>query len=131
MSIIKKEMKKNIIAGNENKQYCYDRTRNIMCSYRKLMPFLQLIRGAHVDRAIAILANLVSRKFSFIIIKSIKAAIANGVNNHGLDKTQMYVKEAYSVRGKCGKRPLYCARGRMSYNKKYMCHLFIGIERRV
>ncbi|MGI6324810.1 MAG: 50S ribosomal protein L22 [Bacilli bacterium] len=69
----------------------------------KMRLVIDLIRGKDVTEAEAILKKL-NRKAAVLIAKVLKSAVANAVNNLGLNKDDLYVKEAFINEGEILKR---------------------------
>ena len=70
---------------------------------RKARLVIDLIRGKDVVEADKILNNL-NKEAARLIRKVLTSAVANAENNNGLDKTKLYVKEAYVNEGQTLKR---------------------------
>ena len=65
---------------------------------RKARLVIDLIRGKDVVEADKILNNL-NKEAARLIRKVLTSAVANAENNNGLDKSKLYVKEAYINEG--------------------------------
>ena len=70
---------------------------------RKARLVVDLVRGKSVIEADKILKNL-NKEASRLTIKVLTSAVANAENNLGLDKTKLFVKEAYVNEGQTMKR---------------------------
>ena len=64
------------------------------------------------------------------VLKVVKSAIANAENNHDLDGSEMYVKEAYVDEGPVMRRWRPRARGRATPIHKKMSHITIMLAPR-
>ena len=70
---------------------------------RKARLIVDLIRGKDVQKADEIVSNYNSEA-ARLTKKVLTSAVANALNNLGLDKTKLYVKEAYVNEGQTLKR---------------------------
>lgn len=104
--------------------------KNILCSKKKLRPFVHVLKGLNVGRATAILNNSRNPKFSGIILKLLNSAVSNAVNNKGLQKNDLVIMEAYATEGRTLKRIEYRARMGTNFRRKYMSHLFIRVGKK-
>ncbi|MDO5435912.1 MAG: 50S ribosomal protein L22, partial [Clostridia bacterium] len=83
----------------------------VRISSRKVKIVIDLIRGKNVDEAEAIL-QFTPKAASPVVLKVLNSAIANAVNNQGLNRENLYVAEVYANPGPTLKR--YVARSRGS-----------------
>ena len=67
-------------------------------SARKVKIVADLIRGKQVDEALAII-KFTPKASSEILEKLLKSAIANAENNHGMDKSKLYVAKCFVTPG--------------------------------
>ena len=74
--------------------YLYD----VRISPRKVQFVLDLVRGKDVEMAAAILKNTPKRGAD-ITAKILKSAVANAENNHGMDKSKLYVAKCFVTPG--------------------------------
>jgi len=112
----------------ENNVDVHNYTSNIFASSKKMRPVLDLVRGQTVYRAINILQNCSKRKFADIIIKSINAAVANGVNNMKIQRDNLYLTVAYATKGRTIKRMFPKAKGVSNARYKHVCNLYVGLK---
>ena len=70
--------------------------KSVRISPIKARLVVDLIRGKNLDDAVNILNNR-NKKASEIILNTLNSAVANAVNNHGLDQSKLYVKDRKSV----------------------------------
>ncbi len=101
--------------------------KGVRIAPRKARLTIDLIRGKDVKEADIILANL-NREASRSIHKVLTSAVANAENNLGLDKENLYVKEAYINEGRTMKRGRAGAKGRPDPIKKRTSHITIIVS---
>ena len=77
--------------------------RNVRISPRKVKIVLDLIRNKPVDYAMAVLKHT-PKAACEPLEKLLKSAIANGENNHGMSKDNMYIAECFVTPGPTMKR---------------------------
>ena len=96
-------------------------------SPRKVKIVLDLIRGKDAGTAMAILKNT-NKSASEYLVKLLGSAIANAVNNFGMDETKLYVSECFVCPGPTLKRGQ--ARGRGGYDRllKRTSHITIAVK---
>jgi len=83
----------------------------IRISPRKVRLVVDTIRNKPVANAIATLQNL-EKSASEPVLKLLNSAIANAVNNNGMDADKLYVKQTYVNEGPTLKRFRPRAHGR-------------------
>jgi len=98
-------------------------------SSRKAKLVLDIIREKGIDEATAIL-QYSSRNASEILIKLLKSAEANAVNNNGLNRDKLFVAEAYAEQGPTMKRIMPRAQGRAFHIRKRTSHLTLVLKER-
>lgn len=101
--------------------------KGVRIAPRKARLTIDLIRGKDVTEADIILANL-NREASRAIRKVLTSAVANAENNLGLDKKNLYVKEAYINEGRTMKRGRAGAKGRPDPIKKRTSHITVVVS---
>ena len=94
---------------------------------RKARLVVDLVRGKSVIEADKILKNL-NKEASRLTIKVLTSAVANAENNLGLDKTKLFVKEAYVNEGQTMKRMKFGSRGHVDPIKKRTSHITIVVS---
>ena len=94
---------------------------------RKVRLVIDLIRGKNVQDADTILANI-NKEASFEIRKVLTSATANAENNLGLNKENLYVKEAYVNEGRTLKRGRAGAKGSPKPILKRSCHITVVVS---
>lgn len=94
---------------------------------RKARLVIDLIRGKSVEEANDIVSNINSEA-ARLTKKVLTSAVANALNNLGLDKTKLYVKEAYVNEGQTLKRMKFGSRGHVDPIKKRTSHITVVIS---
>ena len=94
---------------------------------RKARLVIDLVRGKSVAEADKILYNL-NKEAARIIRKVLTSAVANAENNLSLDKSKLYVKEAYVNEGQTLKRMKFGSRGHVDPIKKRTSHITIVVS---
>ena len=103
--------------------------KTVRISALKSRLVMRLINGKDVDDAMAILNNYNS-KASRIIKKVLISAVANAENNYNLDKSKLYVCEAYVNDGPVLKRSVPDSRGRIAKNDHRTSHVTVVVAER-
>ena len=96
---------------------------------RKARLVVDLVRGKDVAEADKILRNI-NKEAARLTLKVLTSAVANACNNLGLDKTKLYVKEAYVDEGQTLKRMKFGSRGHVDPIKKRTSHITIVVSER-
>ncbi len=96
-------------------------------SSRKAKLVIDLIRNKDIDEAYAIL-KYTPRNAAEILEKMLKSAESNAVNNNGLDRSNLYVAEAYATQGPTLKRIQPRAQGRAFRIRKRTSHLTLVLK---
>lgn len=94
---------------------------------RKARLVIDLVRGKDVVEADRICRNYNSEA-ARLTLKVLTSAVANAENNLGLDKTKLYVKEAYVDEGQTLKRMNFGSRGHVDPIKKRTSHITIVVS---
>ena len=94
---------------------------------RKARLIIDLVRGKDVSEAERICKNYNSEA-ARLTLKVLTSATANAENNLGLDKTKLYVKEAYVDEGQTLKRMNFGSRGHVDPIKKRTSHITIVVS---
>ena len=108
-------------------------TRPYACvRYVRLAPtkakiVIDQVRGKSYDDAVAILANM-PHDAAKILLKVVKSAGANAENNKGMNRSDLYVAEAYACPGPTMKRLNIRARGRADRMLKRTSHITIVLD---
>lgn len=103
--------------------------KDIRMSADKARLVADLIRGKNVSEASSILKNM-NRKAARVIEKVLASAVANAVNNHGLNNDKLYVKEAYVNEGPVMKRMIFDSRGHVGRNDIRTSHVTVVVAER-
>ncbi len=101
--------------------------KDVRIAPRKARLVIDLIRNKNVIEADTILSNI-NKEAARLIHKVLTSAVANAENNLGLDKTKLYVKEAYINEGQTLKRMKFGSRGRVDPIKKRSSHITIVVS---
>jgi len=99
----------------------------IRISPRKVRLVVDTIRNKPVANAIATLQNL-EKSASEPVLKLLNSAIANAVNNNGMDADKLYVKQTYVNEGPTLKRFRPRAHGRAYEILKRTSHITIVVS---
>ncbi len=101
--------------------------KNVKIAPRKARLVIDLVRGKDVKEADIILSNL-NKEAARLIHKVLTSAVANAENNLGLDKENLFVKEAYINEGITLKRMKFGSRGHVDPIKKRTSHITIVVS---
>lgn len=102
---------------------------NVRVTPRKVRLVIDLVRGKDVKVALGILNN-VNKAASEPVIKVIKSASANAVNNFGMDESSLYIASIYANDGMKIKRFLPRAKGSASGLVKRSSHITCVVKMR-
>ena len=103
--------------------------KTVRIAPRKARLVIDLIRNKSVIEADHILSNL-NKEAARIIRKVLTSAVANAENNLNLDKTKLYVKEAFVNEGQTLKRMRFGSRGHVDPIKKRTSHITVVVSER-
>ena len=103
--------------------------KSVRISPIKARLVIDLIRGKNVDEAINILENR-KRKSSRVVLKVLNSAVANAVNNFGLDGKKLYVKEARVDAGPVMKRVMFDSRSHIGHKDRRTSHVIVVVAER-
>ena len=103
--------------------------KTVRISALKSRLVMRLVNGKSVSEAMAIL-NKLNNKAARVIKKVLVSAVANAENNHNLDKSKLYVKEAYVNDGPVLKRSVPDSRGRIAKNDHRTSHITVIVAER-
>lgn len=96
---------------------------------KKLGPVLDLVRGLDLERAKLLLA-FDSTKAAKLILKVVKSAEANAVNNNKMDPKKLFVSEMHAGPGPTYKRFRIVAKSRVSPLLKRTSNIYVGLSER-
>jgi large subunit ribosomal protein L22 len=100
---------------------------NLRISPRKLRLLTDLVRGMYVDQAVTALSYAPQKGAEFVL-KAIKSAAANAVNNFSLKPDNLYVKTITCDMGRVMKRYFPRARGSAFVIKRKMAHVNVELS---
>ncbi len=101
--------------------------RNARISARKVKIVIDTVRGKSATEAIAIL-KYTNKAAAPLVEKLVKSAIANAVNNNGMDKSKLYISEIYANQGPTMKRVRPAPQGRAHRIRKRTSHITVVLE---
>lgn len=101
--------------------------KGVRIAPRKARLVIDLIRGKSVIEADKILKNI-NKESARISRKVLVSAVANAENNLGLNKENLYVKEAIVNEGQTMKRMKFGSRGHVDPIKKRTSHIKIVVS---
>ena len=102
-------------------------TRNVRMSAQKGRPLAREVQGKPVSDALAI-TSFSPLKAAFHLGKTIKSAVANAANNHGLDVDSLVVKTAVFDEGTRMRRHWARARGSARPIARRLCHVKVVLR---
>ena len=105
----------------------YAIAKGVRIAPRKARLVIDLIRGKSVEEADRILSNI-NKEGARLSRKVLVSAVANAVNNNGLDKSKLYVKEAIVNEGQVMKRMKFGSRGHVDPIKKRTSNIKIDVS---
>lgn len=98
-------------------------------SPRKVKIVTDLIKGKGIEEAYGIL-RYTPKAASELLLKLLKSAESNAVNNNGLDRELLYVAETYADQGPTLKRIMPRAQGRAYRIRKRTSHITLVLKER-
>ena len=101
--------------------------KGVRIAPRKARLVIDLIRGKSVIEADKILKNI-NKESARISRKVLVSAVANAENNLGLNKENLFVKEAIVNEGQTMKRMKFGSRGHVDPMKKRTSHIKIVVS---
>lgn len=101
--------------------------KTIRVTPRKARLVIDLVRGKKVSDALGILAN-VNKSATDPVVKVIKSAAANAVNNFGMDESKLVISNIQVGDGVRMKRFLPRAKGSASGLVKRTCHINVTVK---
>ena len=103
--------------------------KRVRISPIKIRLVVDMVRGKNADEALVILNNY-NNKSARLAKKVLESAIANAVNNNGMDRDTLYVKEARVDAGPVMKRILFDSRSHIGHKDKRTSHIVIVVANR-
>ena len=134
-SFHKKNKKTSLLTKNEKKVLGIGKDegratlRYARISSRKVNIVLKLIKEKELDEAYAIL-KYTPKAASEILLKILKSAESNAVNNKSLDRDSLYISEAFANQGPTLKRIMPRAQGRAYRIRKRTSHITMAVKER-
>lgn len=103
-----------------------------VAKYIRISPFkarkvIDLIRGKNVNEAMATL-KFTPNRASLPIVKVIRSAAANAVNNHDMDEESLFIAAAYVDQGPTLKRFQPRAYGRANVLRRRTSHITVVLK---
>ena len=103
--------------------------KDVRISPIKIRLMVDLIRGKNVNDALNILTNYNSKP-ARVVKKVLDSAIANAVNNNGLDKDKLYIKTAVVDQASTLKRRVPGSKGKVEKFYHRRSHVTIVVSER-
>ena len=103
--------------------------KDVRISPIKIRLMVDLIRGKNANDALNILTNYNSKPAK-VVKKVVDSAIANAVNNNGLDADKLYIKTAVVDMASTLKRRVPGSRGSVDKNYHRRSHVTIVVAER-
>ena len=110
-----------------NKSEVYAKHMRAKISPKKVAPVMDLVRGKLVEEAKLILA-FDRTKAAALVLKVLKSAEANAVNNNKFDKKSLILSELWVSGGPVSKSGNFVAKGRFSPILKRTSHIYVGLS---
>ena len=112
-----------------------DNRPKAVAKYIRISPFkvrivLDIIRGRSYEEAVAILKNT-PKAASEVLLKVVNSAAANAEHNKGLNKSDLFVAEAFAGQGPILKRIQPVSKGRAHRINKRTSHITIVLDTKV
>ncbi len=101
--------------------------KTVRIAPRKARLVIDLIRGKSVDEASNVLNGL-NKEAARLTHKVLVSAVANAENNLGLNKADLYVKEAYVDEGVTMKRHRFGGRGHVKPIRRRTSHITVIVS---
>lgn len=98
-------------------------------SPKKVAPVMDLVRGKNLEEA-KLLLTFDPTKAAKMILKVVKSAEANAVNNNKLDKSDLFLSELWVSGGPVFKSGQFIAKGRFNPLLKRTSHIYVGLSKR-
>jgi large subunit ribosomal protein L22 len=116
---------RNFVAGERSGTKASVRGSRMSASKARVV--LNLVRGLDVVSADQVL-QFTEREAARVVRKVLASAVANAVNNDGLDAETLYVKACFADEGPTLRRFKPRAKGRASRINKRTCHITIVLD---
>ncbi len=109
------------------KKFGFAKIKFLRIAPTKIKKILDKIQGVTYSKALKLLYTI-PQKAGTAIFKALVSAASNASHNNGIEKKQLFVKQAYVNQGSILKRVQARAKGRSAKIEKKMCHLTIYLE---
>lgn len=103
--------------------------RFVRVSPMKARRVVDLVRGKSVEEALAIL-KYAPQSASEPVLKVVKSAAANAVNNHGMDEASLVISAAWADEGPTMRRFRPRAQGRAYHIRKRTSHITVVVSQK-
>ena len=103
--------------------------KHVRVSSRKAKLVIDLIRNKGIDEAYGIMKYM-PRNASEVLLKLLKSAEANAVNNNQLNRDNLFVSEVYAEQGPTLKRIMPRAKGSAFHIRKRTSHITLVLKER-
>ena len=100
--------------------------KSVRISPFKVRLVIDLIRGKKADEARIILENT-HKKSAELVLRVLNSAIANAVNNFGLDRNKLYITEAKVDAGPVMKRVMFDSRSHIGHKDRRTSHITVVV----
>jgi large subunit ribosomal protein L22 len=107
----------------------YSKYKYATIAPKKVKAVIELVRGKDLKEAKVILAFHQS-KAAKMILKTLKSAEANAVNNNKLSVNNLYISDAQVSAGPTSKRAHIVARSRVNPILKRTSHIVVGLSQK-
>jgi len=94
---------------------------------KKVAPIMDIVRGKNLQDA-KISLTFKPNKAAKMILKTLKSAEANALNNHNMKKDKLYISEIYVTPGRITRTGKAGAKGRFDPRAKRSSHIYISLE---
>lgn len=101
----------------------------VRLSSRKVKIVLDLIKNKDIDEAYGII-NFTPKAASEVLVKLLKSAEANALNNNGLNRDELFIADAFANQGPTLKRIMPRAQGRANRIRKRTSHITLIVKER-
>ncbi len=113
----------------EKRSEVYAKYMTAKISPKKVAPVMDLVRGKPLKDAKVILA-FDPTKAAKMILKTLKSAEANAVNNSKFNKDALFLSEIWVSGGPVQKSGNFVAKGRFSPILKRTSHIYVGLSQK-
>ncbi len=125
----KPEKEKAVVPAKPKVTVAHAIAHDVRVTPRKARLVVDLVRGKNVNEALGILAN-VNRSATSAVVKVIKSAAANAINNYEMKEEHLYIHTIYVNDGFRLKRYRPRAKGSASGIIKRTCHIYVSVKAR-